>query len=102
MRTATSTAKWMPKIGHNAVVTRRGSARESWSGVPWQYTASANFQAIAVPATALPVDCTGNLSVQLPLLGDEVYADSGLVMCCHVDQILTHGQGKRSQARIHQ
>ena len=47
-----------------------------------------------VPATALPVDCTGNAGVSCPMLGNNQYGDCGPVMCAHVDQIRTYGQGK--------
>lgn len=47
-----------------------------------------------VPATALPVDCTGNAGVTCGMDGNDVLGDCGPVMCQHVDDIRTFGQGK--------
>ena len=46
------------------------------------------------PATALPCDCTGNQTVSCPMLGNDQYGDCGPVMCAHLLQIETYGQGK--------
>jgi hypothetical protein len=48
----------------------------------------------AIPATTLPVDCTGSQTVVAPMDGNDTYGDCGPAMCCHVDNILTFGQGK--------
>jgi hypothetical protein len=47
-----------------------------------------------IPATTLPVDCTGNATVSCPMDGNDQYGDCGPAMCCHVDNIWTFGQGK--------
>jgi hypothetical protein len=48
----------------------------------------------AVPATTLPVDCTGNATVSCPMDGNDTLGDCGPVMCAHTNTIRTYGQGK--------
>jgi hypothetical protein len=48
----------------------------------------------AVPATTLPVDNTGNATVSCPMLGNDQYGDCGPVMCAHMGEIRSYGQGK--------
>jgi hypothetical protein len=48
----------------------------------------------SVPATALPVDCTGDGAVSAPMLGNDQYGDCGPVMCAHINGIRTFGRGE--------
>ena len=48
----------------------------------------------SVPATVLPVDCTGNASVSCPRDGNDTLGDGGYAMCDHVNGIRSFGQGK--------
>lgn len=48
----------------------------------------------AVPATNLPVDSTGNQTVNCPMDDNDKEGDCGEAMACHGDNILTYGQGK--------
>jgi hypothetical protein len=48
----------------------------------------------AVPATTLPVDCTGGATVSCPIDGNDSLGDCGPCMAAHVNGIRTFGQGK--------
>lgn len=48
----------------------------------------------AIPATALPVDGTGNMAVSVPMDHNDQYGTCGEAMAAHVDNVLTFGQGK--------
>jgi len=48
----------------------------------------------AVPATTLPVDCTGDAAVSCALDGNDKLGICGYAMCDHVDNIRSFGQGK--------
>jgi hypothetical protein len=47
----------------------------------------------AVPATILPVDCTGNATVSVPMDGNNFLGDCMEAMACHVDNIWTFFRG---------
>lgn len=47
----------------------------------------------AVPATVLPVDCTGNASVSVPMDGNDRLGDCMAAMAAHVDNIWTCFRG---------
>jgi len=47
-----------------------------------------------VPATALPVDCTGSGTVLVPMDGNDTLGDCMEAMACHVDGIWTFGRGQ--------
>jgi hypothetical protein len=55
----------------------------------------------AVPATSLPVDCTGNQTVSCPMDANDTLGICGPAMCDHVDGIRTYGQGQAGFAEIH-
>lgn len=85
-KTATARKVWLPKHGRWVHLVRRDSMKRL-----------ARNRAVLpsnVPATVLPVDCTGNATVSCPMLGNDQYGDCGPVMCAHVDGIRTYGQGK--------
>jgi hypothetical protein len=52
----------------------------------------------SIPATTLPIDCTGNASVSCPMDGNDTYGDCGEAMAAHVDNILTFRQGKGTES----
>jgi hypothetical protein len=87
-KTASARKVWLPKHGHwvhfvHRDVMRRNRPKRARATLPK-----------AVPATTLPVDCTGNATVSCPMLGNDQYGDCGPVMCAHIDEIRTYGQGK--------
>lgn len=88
MKTASTHKKWLPNHGQWVHFTHRDVLRRNR---PTRIKASLPA---AVPATALPVDCTGNAAVSCPMLANDRYGDCGPVMCAHSDQIRTFGQGK--------
>lgn len=49
---------------------------------------------IMVPATILPVDCTGNAGFTQTIDDNDQYGICGPAMCDHCDGIWTYGQGK--------
>ncbi|HLI95885.1 MAG TPA: hypothetical protein VKT72_07335, partial [Candidatus Baltobacteraceae bacterium] len=53
---------------------------------------------ITVPPTTLPVDCSGGATVQCPMDGNDQYGDCGEAMCAHGDNLMTFGNGKRTQS----
>jgi hypothetical protein len=85
-KTASTTKKWLDAHGHWAHFTHRDNMARKTP------MAKASLPK-AVPATTLPVDCTGNATVSCPMLGNDQYGDCGPVMCAHVNQIRTYGQG---------
>jgi hypothetical protein len=87
VKTAQTHKKWLEKHGHWVQLTRRADMRKR-AGLTKAKLSD------AVPATTLPVDCTGNGAVSCPMLGNDQYGDCGPVMCAHVDEIRTFGQGK--------
>lgn len=93
----TSTAKWAPRVGpngHRVFFTPRVKMMKADN--------AAKFTMKAVPATTLPVDCTGNMAVSVPMYGNDQYGDCGEAMCAHADQILTFSQGKLAQSTFDQ
>jgi hypothetical protein len=90
MTTKTSSAvkKWLPKHGQWVHFTPRVKRKKPMA------KAFLPKDVLAPPATTLPVDCTGNASVSCPMLANNQYGDCGPVMCAHVDQIRTYGQGQ--------
>jgi hypothetical protein len=85
-KTATAKKKWLPKHKRWVHFTHRDTLRAKKTHP--KCTAS------SVPTTSLPVDCTGNATCSCPMLGNDTYGDCGPVMCAHIDQIRTFGQGK--------
>lgn len=79
----------LPKRGHQVAFTHRDlltRVRAAHSN-PHPVTE-------VIPATVLPVDGTNDMSVQVPMDGNDVLGDCGIAMAAHVDNILTFGQGK--------
>jgi hypothetical protein len=91
-KTSVTHKKWLEKHGRwVAFVSRSKMARTLEEG---RRRAVAPEKCVSVPATTLPVDCTGNASVSCPVDGNDTLGDCGPVMCAHVDNIRTYGQGK--------
>jgi hypothetical protein len=86
-KTASTTKKWLPKHQQWVHFTHRDSLRRK---APM---AKASLPK-TVPATTLPVDNTGNATVSCPMLGNDQYGDCGPVMCAHMGEIRSYGQGK--------
>lgn len=84
--TKTVRSVWAPKLARFVHFRHRETIR---NGHPTRA-----FRTARVPATTLPVDCTGNGAVSCPMLGNDSYGDCGPAMCAHADQIFTFGQGK--------
>ena len=94
-KTATARKVWLPKHGQWVHFTHRDTMRRK------RLMEKASLAGhTAPPATTLPVDCTGNETVSCPMLGNNQYGDCGPVMCAHVDQIRTYGQGKPGFAEM--
>jgi hypothetical protein len=93
MKTVSSHKKWLDKHGQYAHFTHRDTMRRTRPMAKASLEAARATQ-VAPPATTLPVDCTGNATVSCPMLGNNQYGDCGPVMCAHVDQIRTYGQGQ--------
>lgn len=92
-KTSSSKKKWLEK--HERWVTfvhREKMRRTSPVGMRRRLALAPTHP--LVPATTLPVDCTGNASVACPMDGNDKLGDCGPVMCAHVDDIRTFGQGK--------
>jgi len=86
VKTASVTKKWLPKHERWVHFQHRSTMRRlvrNKAALP-----------AGIPVTTLPVDCTGNATVSCPMLGNDHYGDCGPVMCAHVDEIRTYGQGK--------
>ena len=93
-KTASTQKKYLEKHGHwthfvhrDAMSRKRPMAKASMPK--------------AVPATTLPVDCTGNASVSCPMDANDSLGICGLAMCDHVDGIRSFGQGKAGFTEIH-
>lgn len=88
-KSASTKKKWLEKHGKWVHFVPRAKMRRK----PMAKAAS-RCVAGTVPPTTLPVDCTGNASVSCPMDGNDTLGDCGPVMCQHVDDIRTYGQGK--------
>jgi hypothetical protein len=97
-KTASTKKKWLEAHGRWVHFTHRDTMRRARAELGAPARRKAVAPAGGVPSTSLPVDCTGNASVSCPMLGNDQYGDCGPVMCAHVDQIRSFGQGKPSFA----
>lgn len=88
-RSATTSAVWLPKRGHFVRFTPRSKLTN-----PYPLRRLKPRGAFIVPATVLPVDSTGNMTVSCPMDGNDTLGDCGEAMVAHVSNILTYGQGK--------
>jgi len=86
-KTATTHKKWLPKHEKWVHFVHRDTMRRKVA-LPKARLPE------AVPATPLPVDCTGNAAVVCPMDGNDTLGDCGPVMCNHVNQIRSFGQGR--------
>ena len=91
-KTSSSKKKWLEKHGQWATFVHRDKMQRTVE--PERRRTMAPEKCVNVPATTLPVDCTGNATVQCPMDSNDVCGDCGPVMCAHVDNIRTFGQGK--------
>jgi hypothetical protein len=87
-RTATTQKKYLNKVGRWVHFQHRDTMRQR---MPHP---SARLAAAVVPATTIPVDCTGNGTVLLPMDGNDTLGDCMEAMACHVDNIWTFGRGE--------
>ena len=94
MKTATTHKKWLEKHGHWVHFTHRSAMARK------RPMAKASLPK-TVPATSLPVDCTGKQTVSCPMDGNDTLGICGPAMCDHVDGIRTFGQGKPGFAEVH-
>jgi len=93
-KTCSTRKVWLPKHGQwvhfthrDTMVRKRPMARAT--------------MLVQVPATILPVDCTGNATVSCPMDGNDKLGICGPAMCDHVDGIRTYGQGKTGFTELH-
>lgn len=93
-KSATTHKKWLENHGQWAHFTHRDVMRRK------KPMARAMLPE-AVPATALPVDCTGNASVSCPMDANNTLGICGPAMCDHVNGIRTFGQGKAGFTEVH-
>ena len=91
-KTATTHKKWLETHEKWVHFVHRDAMRRT-AKYPEAKFPGAEIHA-PVPATTLPVDCTGNATVSCPMDGNDEYGDCGPVMCAHVNTIRTYGQGK--------
>ena len=91
-KTSSSQKKWLDKHGRWATFVHRDLMRRKIA--PELRRTMAPEKNRPVPATLLPVDCTGNGSVSCPMDGNDKLGDCGPVMCAHVDDIRSFGQDK--------
>jgi hypothetical protein len=90
-KTALARKKWLEKHGTWVHFVHRDLMRRT----PTMKALAPHASHTApVPTTVLPVDCTGNAAVTCQMLGNDQYGDCGPVMCAHVDEIRTFGQGQ--------
>ena len=95
-KTSNTHKRWLPKHGQWVhFVPRSAMARKHPMA-----KASLPKEEAAVPATTLPVDCTGNATVSCPMLSNDSVGDCGPVMMAHVAQIRSFGQGKAGFTEI--
>lgn len=93
-KTATAHKKWLPKHGHWVHFTHRDTMRRK-SPMPRALLRK------EVPASTLPIDCTGNATVSCPMDGNDTLGICGPAMCDHVNGIRTFGQGKPGFSEVH-
>lgn len=92
-KTSSSKKKWLEKHEHWVTFVHRDRMRRTSPAGARRFFALAPT-CPSVPVTVLPVDCTGNAGVSCPMNGNDKLGDCGPVMCAHVDDIRTFGQGK--------
>ncbi len=86
----TTHSKFLPRLQAFAHFTPRHRMRSRFT--------LQKFQSASVPVTKLPVDCTGNATVQCPMDLNDVRGCCMLAMGCHIDNIWTFRQGKGQQS----
>lgn len=91
MKTSSAKRVWLEAHGHWAHLHHR-SQMSKRAGLK---KAALPHAAITIPTVTLPVDCSGNRSVSCPMLGNNQYGDCGPVMCAHLNEMRTFGQGKQ-------
>ena len=92
-KTSSSKKKWLEKHERWVTFVHRDRMRRTSPAGARRFFALAPT-CPSVPTTTLPVDCTGNAGVSCPMNGNDKLGDCGPVMCAHVDDIRTFGQGK--------
>lgn len=94
MKTVSTHKRWLDSHGHWVHFTHRDTMRHR------ALMARASLPKV-VPATTLPIDCTGNASVSCPMDGNDTLGICGPAMCDHVDGIRSFGQGKPGFSQVH-
>jgi hypothetical protein len=95
MKKSTSTRKvWLPEHEHWVHLPHRDTMRRK------HQMAKAELP-FAIPASTLPIDCTGNASVSCPMDANDTLGICGPAMCDHVDGIRTFGQGRAGFVELH-
>src|SRR5438105_4961379 len=87
-----ATKVWLPKRQHFIKFIPRDQLDK---GHPTR-----QFKLVRLPATVLPVDCTGDARVSAPMDGNDAKGDCMEAMACHVDSIFTFMQGKAQQSNF--
>jgi hypothetical protein len=95
-KTVSTVKKWLEKHGHYAHFTHRSTMKRVVRA-----RATLPSAERAVPATSLPVDCTGGATVSCPMDANDRFGICGPAMGDHVDGIRTYGQGKPGFVEIH-
>jgi hypothetical protein len=90
-KTSSSKKKWAESHGTWVHFVHRDKMRRTSEKKALSPRAS---HVAPVPATTLPVDCTGDASVSCPMDANDTLGICGPAMCAHVDNIRTYGQGK--------
>lgn len=93
-KTCTVVKKWAETHGHWVHFQHRDTMRRK------RPMAKATLPE-TVPATTLPVDCSGNGTVSCPMDSNDSLGICGPAMCDHVDGLRSYGQGKAGFAEIH-
>ena len=99
-KTASTHKKWAEKHGQWVVFTHRDTMRRKKALLGEAPRPKAVAPPGGLPATTLPVDCTGNATVSCPMDGNDRLGICGLAMCDHVDNIRSFGQGKAGFTQI--
>ncbi len=90
----TTHSKFLPRLQAFAHFTPRHRMRSRFT--------LQKFQVASVPPTRLPVDCTGNATVQCPMDLNDTLGICMLAMAEHIDNIWTYRQGKGTQSTFDQ
>jgi hypothetical protein len=93
-KTASTRKKWLPKHGQWVHFTHRDSMRRRKALPGEAPRPKAVAPAGGLPATSLPVDCTGDATVSCAMDANDTLGICGPAMCDHVDNIRSYGQGK--------